>query len=131
MGPYCPFAWKGDFFEKVLHYCLPIVPHCATMSQKRLYSRQMMRYKVYKVLLFCAKLGTNHPLALTDFCFCFEKLTDVNFVYFMYPITILHCLKKSLKWVTEYIHNFWANLSGACLEGKLTITTFVNLLCSS
>ena len=39
-----------------------------------------------------AKSDANHPFILKgDF---FEKLTDVNFVYFMYPITILQCLKK-------------------------------------
>ena len=27
----------------------------------------------------------------------FEKLTDVNFVHFMYPILIVQCLKKSIK----------------------------------
>ena len=44
----------------------------------------------YKILLFGGKLDTNHPFALAgDF---FEKLTDVNFVYFMYPVTTLHCL---------------------------------------
>ena len=38
----------------------------------------------YKILLFEAKLDTNYPFALAeDF---FEKLTDVNFVYYMYPI---------------------------------------------
>ena len=41
----------------------------------------------YKILLFGGELDQNHPFALAgDF---FEKLTDVNFVYFMYPITIL------------------------------------------
>ena len=39
---------------------------------------QIMRYKI---LLFGAKLDTDHPFALAgDF---FEKLTDVNSVYFM------------------------------------------------
>ena len=48
----------------------------------------------YKVLQFWAKLETNNPFPLKgDF---FEKLTDVNFVYFMYLI-ILKCLKKILK----------------------------------
>ena len=27
----------------------------------------------------------------------FEKLTDVNFVYFIYPIIILQCLKNIIK----------------------------------
>ena len=62
--------------------------HYATMSKKKnLVVREIMRYKI---LLFGAKLDTNHPFALAgDF---FEKLTNVNFVYFMYPITILQCL---------------------------------------
>ena len=49
------------------------------LSQKKaLRVGQIMRYKI---LLFGAKLDTNHPTALAgDF---FEKLTDVNFVYFM------------------------------------------------
>ena len=59
----------------------------ATMSQKTLTVGQIMRYKI---LVFGAKLDTNHPFALAgDF---FEKLTDVNFVYFMSPITILQFL---------------------------------------
>ena len=57
------------------------------MSQKNL---RVGLIKKYKMLLFGAKLDTNHPFALAgDF---FEKLTDVNFVYFMYPIAILQCL---------------------------------------
>ena len=57
------------------------------MSQKNL---RVGLIKKYKLLLFGAKLDTNHPFALAgDF---FEKLTDVNFVYFMYPIAILQCL---------------------------------------
>ena len=58
------------------------------MSQKKtLRVGQIMRYKI---LLFGFKLDTNDLFALAgDF---FEKLTDVNFVYFMYPITILQCL---------------------------------------
>ena len=49
------------------------------LSQKKpLTVGQIMRYKI---LLFGAKLDKNHPTALAgDF---FEKLTDVNFVYFM------------------------------------------------
>ena len=31
------------------------------------------------------------------FVFFFEKLTDVNFVYFMYPVKILQCLEKIMK----------------------------------
>ena len=57
------------------------------MSQKNL---RVGLIKKYKMLLFGAKLDTNYPFALAgDF---FEKLTDVNFVYFMYPIAILQCL---------------------------------------
>ena len=36
----------------------------------------------YKVLQFWVKLGTNYRLPLKEIFF--EKLTDVNFVYFMY-----------------------------------------------
>ena len=49
------------------------------MSQKKtLRAGQIVRYKI---LLFGAKLDTNYPFALTGYFF--EKLTDVNSVYFM------------------------------------------------
>ena len=52
-----------------------IMPLCLTKTST---VGQIMRHKM---LLFGAKLDTNHPFALAgDF---FEKLTDVNFVYFM------------------------------------------------
>ena len=87
---------------------------------------QIMRYKV---LQFWAKLDTNHPFTRKgDF---FEKLTDINLVYFIYPITILQSLKKSLKWITKYkVRNFWTNWPTVFFWGKLTIVTFVNLLYS-
>ena len=51
-----------------------------------------MRCKVFQ---FWAKLDTNHQFTPQgDF---FEKWTAVNFVYFMYPIAILQCLKKFIK----------------------------------
>ena len=46
-----------------------------------------MRYKVFQ---FLAKLDTNYPLMLNKGDF-FEKLTDVNFVFFMYRIIMLQC----------------------------------------
>ena len=53
--------------------------HYATMSKKNaLRVGQIMRYKI---LLFGGKLDTNHPFALAGVFF--DKLTDVNFVYFM------------------------------------------------
>ena len=49
----------------------------------------------YKVLQFWANLNTNHPFILKrDF---FEKLTDVNCVYFMYSITIRQFQKKIIQ----------------------------------
>ena len=47
---------------------------------------------IYKVLQFWAKLNTDYPFTLKrDF---FSKLTDVDFVYFLYLMIILQCLKE-------------------------------------
>ena len=44
---------------------------------------QIMRYKV---LQFWVKLDTNYRFTLKGDFFFVEKLTDVDFAYFMYPI---------------------------------------------
>ena len=77
IGPKLSFCLR-KLSLKIENY-LPIVIHYATMSQKKpLRVGQIMRCNI---LLFGAKLGTNHPFTLAgDF---FEKLTDVSFVYFM------------------------------------------------
>ena len=49
----------------------------------------------YKVLQFWFNLKTNHSFTFKGNSF--EKFTDVNFVYFMCAITILHCLKEIIK----------------------------------
>ena len=56
---------------------------------------------IYKVFQIWAKLDIDHPFTLKrDF---FEKLTNMNFVYFMLPIIILQFLQKeSLKWIRKH-----------------------------
>ena len=62
--------------------------HYATMSQKKQpYSRA--DHEIQDLAVW-DQIGYKSPI-----CTCrgfFEKLTDVNFVYFMYPITILQYL---------------------------------------
>ena len=128
MGPNYPFAWKDDFLRRLINTTF-VYLLCSIMllclKKKPLRVGQIMRYKI---LLFGFKLDTNDLFALAgDF---FEKLTDVNFVYFMYPITILQCLNYSGSRNTR-LHNFWTNWPEAFLGGKLTIVTFANLLCPS
>ena len=55
---------------------------------------------IYKAFQIWAKLDIDHPFTLKrDF---FEKLTNMNFVYFMLPIIILQFLQKeSLKWIRK------------------------------
>ena len=95
----CLFAWKGDVLGKltnttIVYLLCPFMPQCL---KNILILRQIIRYEM---LQFWAKLDINHPFSLKGNFF--KKLTDVNFVYFKCPITILQCLKKSLKWITKY-----------------------------
>ena len=71
----CECSWKKTQIEKEKH-----------VSKKTFRVGQIMRHKV---LQYWAKLNKNHPFgSVGDF---FEKLADVNEIYFMYPITILQC----------------------------------------
>ena len=63
--------------------------------------------------------------------FILEKLTYVNFGYFMYPIAILQYLEKIIK-VDQQIQGciiFGRIGQGYFLGGKLTIVNFVTLWC--
>ena len=81
--------WLNTTVAVVYLWC-PIMLQCL---KKILKIRQTMRYKI---LRFCAKLDTNQ----LEF---FWKIDwHVNFFYFMYPIIILQCLKKSFKLITIY-----------------------------
>ena len=76
--------WENWLILLFFIYCAPLGYYA---SKSNLRVAHIMWYKIF---LFEAKLDTNHSFALAgDF---FEKLTDVNFVYFMYSITILQCL---------------------------------------
>ena len=92
------FALKGDFLGKltntsIVYLLCPIMLQCL---KKILRIWQIMRYNV---LQFWAKLDTNYPLMLKGNFL--EKLTDVSFVYLMYPIIILQCLKWIIKVVQK------------------------------
>ena len=81
LGPNSPFASKWDFLGRltnttIVYLLLLIMLQCLKKIPK---VGQIMRNKVLQIW---AKLDTNHPFTVKgDF---FEKLTDVNFVYFMY-----------------------------------------------
>ena len=134
IGTKLSFCLKRGFFRKInkCSYCLPIVPIMLQCLKKALRVGQIMRYKV---LQFWANLNTNHPFNLKrDF---FEKLTDVNCVYFMYSITIRQFQKKIIQ-MDHKIQgciifgqigpgNFSFRGGG---RGGFIIVTFVNLLCS-
>ena len=128
LGPNCPFAIKEIFFEALTNTTIVYIL-CHIMLQclqKDFRVRQIMRYKV---LQFWTKLNTNHPFSFTgDF---FERLNYVNYICLMYPIAIPQCFRKNhyIKSQNTELHNFWRNWPWALT--KLTIITFVNLLCSS
>ena len=75
-----------------------------------------------------AKSDAIHPFILKGDSF--EKLTDVNFVYFMYPHHNTTMFKKIIK-VDQKIQGFiiFGQIGVGHFFGKLTIITFVSLLC--
>ena len=102
------FSFKRGFFGKltnttILHLLCPIMLQC--LKKEILKVGHVMRYKM---LQFWVNLDTDHPFTLKGNFF--EKLIDVNFVYFIYPIITLKCLKKSLNGSQNTrLHNFWTN----------------------
>ena len=100
LGPNCPFVWKGDFLRKLTNATIVYLLHPIMLQilKKVLSVGQIMSYKV---LQFWVKLNTNYQFTLKEvfffFFFFFEKLTDADFVHFMYPIKILQCLEKIIK----------------------------------
>ena len=85
----CPFAWKGDFLGKLTNAAIVYLLRPVMLQSLKIFLSivQGMRYKV---LQFWAQIT---DLLLKEIFF--EKLTDVNFVYFVYPIKILQYQEKN------------------------------------
>ena len=127
LGPYCPFAQKGDFLRKLTNENI-VYLLCPIMLQILKTFLSTGHITRYKVLQFWLKLDTNYRFTLKGvFFFFFEKLTDVNFAYFMY-CTLSKCYnvqKKSLKWITRYkVASFLDKLAQGIFFGKINYRYF-------
>ena len=128
LGPYCPFAQKGDFLRKLTNENI-VYLLCPIMLQFLKTFLSAGHITRYKVLQFWLKLDTNYRFTLKGvfLFFFFEKLTDVNFAYFMYR-TLSKCYnvqKKSLKWITRYkVASFLDKLAQGIFFGKINYRYF-------
>ena len=84
----------------------------------------------YKVLQFWAKLDGNYRFTLKGDIF-FEKLADVNFIYFIYSVKILQCLENNHESRPKdaWLHHFWTNWPMTFL-GENPLLLFLSICCA-
>ena len=127
MGPNYPFAWKRDFLWKLtnathVYLLFPIM----LQSRKNVYSvGEIMRYKV---LQFWTKLDTNYRLTLKgDFLKKLMLILSTWCTLWKY----YNVQKKITKMSQDTrLHHFLTNWRTVYFGRKLTVFTFVNLLCT-
>ena len=85
----------------------------------------------YKVLQFLVKLDTNYRFTLKrDFSLFLKNWLMLILSTSCTLSKYYNVWKKSLKWITRYkVASFLDKLAWGIFLGKLTIITFVNLLC--